>query len=727
MAVALFSACSNDDVTLAESTSGFSSTGDGYVGVSIKLPSTKSTRANDVFADGEASEYTITCGSLSIFVGGSEESATFVGTYDLDIQNWDLDTDADNVTTYANKTVKVGTSEISKALKNNTSGQMYGLVQLNYSAKVSETDEFSYSTPVNYIDDDLWTASNGQAVGSLGLPMWNAVLTDASGKVGSGNAYQLVPLGSTVYSTESEAAANPAGTIAVERAVAKVSLDATKKSDSVELAGASVAYTIDNWRLTNTQAYSNLYRNPDMTNYYGSEENLLTLTANSNEDGATTYRVAGTTALDGCENNWSENTIDGNSVYRTYFAETYNYFQSGSVTRGLQAVSAEEITNKLGSYEYCNENMFPVDLQMVTNTTLAVVKANLQVDGSNNFYIIDGEKSTIYTTEALQTKLAEDFKSMFDELLNSGDMATVLIGGDILYMMAIINECEFTDFDVAVEFDASAGDNFEITQIDLSYTYRMATSSGYLNNQYYYCDTDDDGKAYGITYFTLTRNSEDSSTWDFEGATVLEGQNEDIVALQSYFNVLAGGNELYGYAALQPKGGQKAAIGFASDFANRWEISTDYDYDNQIITTTASDDLAHTVSCYEGGDTYYYVKIKHFGDDDTPWTNQDSDAQASGDAYGLGKEYDSTGDFIIKSYTNDAYKLGEAKYLGRYGVLRNNWYDITVTAITGLGEPMPIVPNTVAPSKEDDEMEEYIAVEIQVLSWAKRTQTTTLN
>ena len=57
-------------------------------------------------------------------------------------------------------------------------------------------------------------------------------------------------------------------------------------------------------------------------------------------------------------------------------------------------------------------------------------------------------------------------------------------------------------------------------------------------------------------------------------------------------------------------------------------------------------------------------------------------------------------------------------YLGRYGVLRNNWYNIQITGVKGLGfsEVPDVTPDP------DDELESYIAVEIKVLSWAKRTQ-----
>lgn len=101
-----------------------------------------------------------------------------------------------------------------------------------------------------------------------------------------------------------------------------------------------------------------------------------------------------------------------------------------------------------------------------------------------------------------------------------------------------------------------------------------------------------------------------------------------------------------------------------------------------------------SIQKYSNGESYYFVRIKHFGDDLTPWENGK-----------VGTE--------VYPAPN-----AEANWLGRYGVLRNNWYDITVEGVKGLGSPT--VPTVTTDT--DDELESYIAVRINVLSWAKRTQ-----
>lgn len=95
------------------------------------------------------------------------------------------------------------------------------------------------------------------------------------------------------------------------------------------------------------------------------------------------------------------------------------------------------------------------------------------------------------------------------------------------------------------------------------------------------------------------------------------------------------------------------------------------------------------ISTYEKGESYYIARIKHFGDALTPWN--------SGDAY--------NGDNL--------------KYLGRYGMLRNNWYELNVQSVSGPG--YPDVPD-VKPNTPDDEIDKYIKVSVNILHWAKRSQ-----
>lgn len=130
---------------------------------------------------------------------------------------------------------------------------------------------------------------------------------------------------------------------------------------------------------------------------------------------------------------------------------------------------------------------------------------------------------------------------------------------------------------------------------------------------------------------------------------------------------------------------------------------------NPAVTYPALDNVKAaigTITYYQNGESYYTIRIKHFGDQLTPWAKGDLGV-AEGNIY-----------------PNDGTtKKAEKNWLGRYGVLRNNWYDITVESVKGLGSPI----NPKLTTTTDDELESYIAVRINVLSWAKRTQGATLH
>lgn len=107
------------------------------------------------------------------------------------------------------------------------------------------------------------------------------------------------------------------------------------------------------------------------------------------------------------------------------------------------------------------------------------------------------------------------------------------------------------------------------------------------------------------------------------------------------------------------------------------------------LKAATSTDPIVGITTYVNGESYYIARIKHFGDDLTPWN--------PGDTYGTDNE----------------------KYLGRYGVLRNNWYELKVNSISGPG--YPDVPE-VKPNTPDDENTKYISVSVKILDWAKRSQ-----
>ena len=124
--------------------------------------------------------------------------------------------------------------------------------------------------------------------------------------------------------------------------------------------------------------------------------------------------------------------------------------------------------------------------------------------------------------------------------------------------------------------------------------------------------------------------------------------------------------------------------------------ATTYDVTDAAVLTALANNIK--VVEYKGGYSYYKILIKHFGDELTPWNPS---TKTSGISYP----------------TPD-----EANWLGRYGVLRNNWYDLDITGVSRLGAATPEELDVKNDPTPDDNLKSYISVKINVLSWAKRTQ-----
>lgn len=114
------------------------------------------------------------------------------------------------------------------------------------------------------------------------------------------------------------------------------------------------------------------------------------------------------------------------------------------------------------------------------------------------------------------------------------------------------------------------------------------------------------------------------------------------------------------------------------------------------------------IAVYKNGIAYYPVLIKHFGDQLTPWNK---------DEYGDATNAPVSSTEINKIYPGDESKRNN-NYLGRYGVVRNNWYELKINNVKRPGKPGINTPG----DTPDDELDSYISVSINILSWAKRSQ-----
>lgn len=131
---------------------------------------------------------------------------------------------------------------------------------------------------------------------------------------------------------------------------------------------------------------------------------------------------------------------------------------------------------------------------------------------------------------------------------------------------------------------------------------------------------------------------------------------------------------------------------------------------------------------YKGGVSYYSVRIKHFGDVETPWSGP-------GEAYDVYQAaaptvciYPANATQTIDGVTTVYGENYAHAWLGRWGVVRNNWYVIKLKKIEGIGSPVPEDFSGEAGNTPDDNppTSYFISAEVHILPWVKRFQEETL-
>lgn len=128
-----------------------------------------------------------------------------------------------------------------------------------------------------------------------------------------------------------------------------------------------------------------------------------------------------------------------------------------------------------------------------------------------------------------------------------------------------------------------------------------------------------------------------------------------------------------------------------------------YDGATNTDLTTAAGNIATNMNaiCYKNGKAYYQARIKHFGDAHTP----------------IGGAAGSTYTQLYGDPSVSGSKTAK-NFLGRYSVVRNNWYILKITAVKQIGSATIPTPDYTP----DDENNQYITTEIYVNKWAQRTQ-----
>lgn len=453
LAALMLGACSSEDVIDNGGNQTVLPGEKGYISLGINLPTTPSTRAtntnNDQFADGTPEEYAVNDAALLIFEGTDEERATFTGGYDL--VNLSGNSVGGNITSQ----YKVTTS-ITKP----TQGDIYALVVVNRGKVLAEEDGTwtlngtpltSATTLASFNQVAQTISASDLASTDKGFFMTNAPLYSVPGGVLSqapnGKLSTLTLINAeNVYSTEAEANANPAASVYVERAVAKVTVKGTNGKLTTN---NNIAYDCQGWTFDVTNNKTYLVRNMSDAN------NWWAYNVSSN------YRFVGSAAV-------------GPNLFRTYWGVDPNYtgFTSDDFTKKTGTAPKDKELTAMYTDEnpvagYCLENTFNVANQNQDQTTRVIVAAKLG-DGSD-FYIINNDKGTLYDLDAVIKAIKAEYLANPDVVKALKDPTTGLIPGNSI-----------GEDDLEVAFDESkeeTGGNLPVAEVTIN------KSSLFPNNQ----------------------------------------------------------------------------------------------------------------------------------------------------------------------------------------------------------------------------------------------------
>ena len=195
-----------------------------------------------------------------------------------------------------------------------------------------------------------------------------------------------------------------------------------------------------------------------------------------------------------------------------------------------------------------------------------------------------------------------------------------------------------------------------------------------------------DGTFYTIgNMTTILKKADLEKAVDAAATSVLSGCTVDYTNLET-----EGGSHVITLADIKDATGATLVAG--KDYSGKTGTQIINEINDKLGLKDGRAEAKVGINTYLEGATYYIARVKHFGSL-TQWN--------SGESYGTKNK----------------------EYLGRYGMLRNNWYELQVGNVYGPGYPG--VP-PVDPTLPDDENEKYLSVSVKILSWAKRSDTVDL-
>jgi hypothetical protein len=390
---------------------------------------------------------------------------------------------------------------------------------------------------------------------------------------------------------------------------------------------------------------------------------------------------------------------------------------SSSATTTLATINKENIKPTAEEAEQNTAATIYVERSVAKVTVTKSSTASDKIEGTTNIkysikgFDLDNTNTTSFIVRNADETAATWYKLKSNSNLVNGDDKYRFIGvssvngtpaeGNSLYRTYWAKDPNYDNTTTAINSSTSTDDKrfsaapqycMENT-FDVAHQTQVNTTRAILRVQMY-----KDGETAGTTYYMYNN---DVNTFDSE----TDFNTNAVTTANKLTAVLAGGKKVASIAL------EDAKDESGNKIAGYKQIQS-VTFEGETSSKTAGDafiaikNYFGKITVYTDGYAYYPVLIKHFGDQLTPWNIE-----------GTGKEWSTT-----QPSTNNIYpstdEERDANYLGRYGVVRNNWYELSVNKVLRPGSPVINSPST----NPDDELNSYISVSINILSWAKRSQ-----
>lgn len=714
----------------------FNADGEAYMLFRLQTPAEGHTRAATP-QDGDEAEYAVNLSHsyLILFSGANENSAVARSVYRLDraftkerdpnitsgasfvtpiVRNNIGDTDKLYAFVLLNAPEQLfhftaGASAAGNTLRFGPDTYIVGNTDAGGSGNISISDflrlKAGFDPSVNTLPR-LKPGGNGETehpfadfYGMNYLLMTNAVLSTVKGgnlesapSVSNSSTQVLAPIAlDRLHGKASDAASGePAATIYVERAVAKVNVSKTGstaigKDDN----NAAFTYDITGWTLLNATRTAYLTKHID--NGDSSPQGTFTTYARYASSGATdNYRFLGTSPLG-----------TGTPLYLINWAVSPHYRADYNAANYLNTTVPDRATwhSSLNDADYPMENTTDVDHMRQRATTAVELEVTLG-SSKNGQEIRDYGVLTsselpdeVFTVQGLNNLVTK--KLLADQNLK---LLADLFAKDATYQYPAgysVTQAQLTAWranwltlfrsllrqPTAQQFYDANTDRFrtsfpaEDRTVHFADLYRMNGSTPLLATKPNPVGTatGDFGAAFAAAASHFKSDAELTSVTGLEGLVRVKGQP------------VTWTNNPDGTAATHTEVAQVLHDFLAA--ALSWLA---YNYTSRF-------------GFYRGGKMYYVVPLRHFDDSETPWHAGEtptpsqvaypkSDAEASGATVATQGE----------------------NYLGRYGLVRNNWYELQ---IAGVDKPGATEPQPFDTDREDDSMVTYLRFYIKILPW----------